>query len=513
MRDEQGANFDVLVFGGGSAGYAAARVAGELGAKVGLVERGPIGGLCILDGCIPSKALLRPADVLRLARDGVEMGVRVAGEGLDFARVMARKRELVAEFAADRRQEIADAKGVTLLMGSARFVGRREIALRPATPGDAVAAPKGAAGAAPAAIPADARAAASTGEAAGVERAISARKVVVTSGSYAWLPPIPGIEDAGYITSDEALDLDAPPRSLIVLGAGAIALELGQFYARAGSQVTLMDRDDQILGEADPDVADALAGYLRAEGIIVHTGVKITSCSRRPDGRRVVVAEVAGERREILGDALLVAVGRKAAVGGLDLGAAGVAVDEEHGAIVVDETMRSSNPDVYAAGDVTSRRQATHLAVQQGEIAGYNAAHSMAMERGDRTLGASADRPLAVPSPQAQRLRGVASASADDTLRLDDSLVPLVLYTDPALAQVGMCEHEAREASEDYVAARYDFAELGMARVVGQTKGCVKVLARRRDGRILGVQVLGFQADTLIHEAVVAMAFGATAEE
>ncbi len=462
MEDELGTSFDVLVLGAGSAGYAAAGVAGEMGARVGLVEGGPIGGLCILDGCMPSKALLQSVHLARRLRTGDDLGVRCASGDLDFARAMARKRRLVAGFAAERRKEIEAAPGVTLLRGRARFSGPGEVVVERDEE-------KGQGG---------------KGEEARQERRYTARKVIVATGSYSYVPPLPGLAEVGYLTSDQALRLEAPPPSLIILGGGAIAVELGQLFARAGTRVTLLQRDTQLLSDADPDVSQALTRALRGEGLVIHTGAEVERCDRAEAGAGTgleergvrVQATVDGERRELFAAQLLVATGRRGRVSQLNPEAAGVALDEEGCFVAVDGTQRTSHPDVYAAGDVATRRQMTHLAVQQGEVAGYNAAWEL---RPERSRSAGRGRLLPRPSPGVRALPGLARVGADGRLTLDGSLVPRVLFTEPAYARVGRDEQEARAEGIAYAVARYDFADVGMAVVMEETQGFLKLLARR----------------------------------
>lgn len=482
--------FDVVVIGGGSAGYAAARIAGQLGARVALVEGGPVGGLCILDGCMPSKALIRSADVLHLVRTVGELGIRTEGVRVDFAHIMARKERLVAEFASYRRQEIAEATGVTLIRGQAQLTDSDHVTIRPARLSKPDLLSAGTADAAPL---------------VGRERSYSAQKIILATGSYAWIPPMGELHEVGYITSDEALALEAPPESMVVLGAGAIALELGQFYARMGTRITVLQRSSHIFSREDPEVGETLAGHLRDEGMEIFTDATLHGCYRQPDGRRVMVADIGGKRREFPGEQLFVALGRRASIHGLGLERAAVTLDETACFVAVDESLRTSHPDIYAAGDVATHHQMTHLAVLQGEVAGYNAA---------RALGYGTELPPEVfLSPAARRLGGVATLAPNGLFRMDYSVVPQVLFTDPPFAKVGLNEREASAAGVPYVVASYSFADLGMAQVMGQTKGFIKMLADRRDGRILGVQILGHQADTLIHEAVMALAFGATAEQ
>jgi pyruvate/2-oxoglutarate dehydrogenase complex dihydrolipoamide dehydrogenase (E3) component len=270
--------------------------------------------------------------------------------------------------------------------------------------------------------------------------------------------------------------------------------------------VTVVERNPRLLDGADPAVGEGLAGAFRREGITVLTGATAGRVRRDPDGRRRLSLTVDGEEREAVAEALLVATGRRARLDGLGLDEAGVALTESGDLIAVDETMRSRQPDVYAAGDVAAPRQATHLAVVGGEVAGYNAARDLGFDGG-------AAAALAPPGPLGRPLGGVVRAGADGRLRVDYSVLPEVLFTEPGYARVGMSEPDAARAGIACVAARYPFAEVGMAQVMGQTEGFLKLLAGREDGRLLGAEILGVQADTLVHEAVLALAFGATAAQ
>ena len=443
---------------------------------------------------MPSKALLQPADLAHRLGTAAALGVRCAGGGLDFGAVMARKRALVEDFAAARRRELRTARGVTLLRGRARLDGPRAVLFRSAL-----------------------------GEAGGVEaepalsaaeQRLSAGKVIVAAGSASETPALPGLAAAGYLTSATALELAAPPESLVVLGAGPVGLELGQFYARAGSRVTLVGRGPGLLADADPAAGEALAAAFRREGIDVLTGATAVRVARDPDGRRRLSLSVedgphgpAGAR-EVVAAALLVAAGRRARLDGLGLEGAGVALtaSDSGDVIEVDATMRSRHPDVYAAGDVAGPRQATHLAVLQGEVAGYNAARDLGFDGG---AGAA----LAPGGPDGRPLGGTVRGGPDGRLRMDYAVQPEVLFTDPGFARVGLSETGAAAAGIACVATRYPFSEVGMATVMGQTEGYLKLLARREDGRLVGAEVLGAQAETLVHEAVLALAFGATAAQ
>ncbi|MGD1066673.1 MAG: FAD-dependent oxidoreductase [Vulcanimicrobiaceae bacterium] len=426
--------FDLIVLGAGSGGYAAARTARDLGANVALVDSGPLGGLCILRGCMPSKTLIATGDLLHQIRSADELAVRVGEPALDYPALQARKRELVQGWADYR---IAGIETFPLFRGMARFESPTSLRI-----GDDL---------------------------------LSAPRFVIATGSVTAPPVLPGLMEAGYIDSDAALDLAEPPRSIVVLGGGYVAAELGQFFHRAGIPVTIVIRGAHLLSGEDDDVGDGLTQYFREEGIPVEAGALMERVSVR-DGLKVVHFRQNGVEREVAAHEIFMALGRIPNVNGLQLDAAGVAFHEISG-IDVDDELRTSNPDIFAVGDVTGLYALVHVAIQQGEVAARNAITG-GHERVDYRLTKTH-----------------------------------TIFTDPQVAVVGETERELERAGVPYLKATYPFAEHGKAVALGRTRGFVKMLASPADGTILGAAILGPEASDLIEPLIVAMAFGATVQQ
>ncbi len=428
--------FDLIVVGAGSAGFAAARVAGGLGARVGLVDKGPLGGLCILRGCMPSKTILASAEALHRAGQARELGLDIPSAAADLPAIIARKRKLVAGFADFRVEQIHNARNTTLLMGEARFLDAHTIEIGGET--------------------------------------YRANSFLLATGSDISIPPVPGLAEAGYLTSDTALELETPPRSLIVLGGGVIGCELGQFYARVGVPTTIVQRGARLLSREDDDVGDTLGEALGREGVRVEPCAKLLRVSRDGD-LKVVHAECNGQARELRAHEILVATGRKPAIGGLDLDRAGVTHSDRE--IPVDAFLRTNVPYIYAAGDVVGRVQIVHYAIQQAEAAAYNA------------------------------------VSGKPPRAIDDRLVPHVVFTDPQFGRVGLTEKEAAAHGRPVLVGKYPFADHGKAMCLARTEGFVKIVADRDSGEIIGAAILGPEGGELLHEMIVAMHFRATAAE
>lgn len=430
-------DFDVAILGGGSGGYAAARTAAAAGLAAVVVEGGrEVGGLCILRGCMPTKALLYAAEVLHLARHSGAWGVGVPSAGFDFGAVMARKDALIRDFAEDRVRQLTGGK-FKFIRALARFTDPHTVAL-------------------------------SSG------RTLTARHFVVSTGSVVSPPPLPRLEAVGYLTSDDALKLRQPPKSLIVLGGGPVAVEFAQFFARFDTTVTLVQRSDQILRDFDADAASELAAVFRREGITVFTGTRLTEAWAE-DGLKGVSFEHAGRSVRVGAEQILLALGRSPNTAGLDLDKAGVRT--ENGRILANDRMQSSAPHIYAAGDCTGPHQIVHIAVQQGEIAAHNIAHP--------------DRP-----------RG-----------LEDRLLTSVVFTEPQLATVGWTEKAARARGLPHLTARHPFSDHGKSLIMEAKDGFVKLIADPRSGEILGGCCLGPAGGELIHEIVAAMAKRMTVAE
>ena len=427
---------DVIVIGGGSAGYAAARTARDAGADVAIVDQGPLGGLCILRGCMPTKAILRSAEVAALFRRAKEFGLSPVSAQADLSAIVNRKDRLVREFADYRIQQLQDPK-FTLYQSRAVFLSPHEI-----TVGDTV---------------------------------LSADSFILATGSRPSEVQIPGLAQAGYFTSDTILDLRTQPGSLIVLGGGAVALELGQFFARLGTKVTILQRGRTLLSEMDEDVGCALEASLIDEGIEVVTGVQLLRVTSDAI-EKTVWAIKDGEERSYVGNEILQALGRRPNIEGLRLDLAEVTVDG--GRIVVDGMMRTSQVHIYAVGDVNDVSPIVHLAIQQGEIAAYNATH--------------ADQPAKT---------------------IDHRLDAEVVFTDPQVAVLGLNETCARAEEIPYLTASYPFIDHGKALCLGATQGFVKLLAAPQTGEILGAQIVGPEAGELIHELIAVMYYHGTAAD
>ena len=427
---------DVIVIGGGSAGYAAARTARDAGADVAIVDQGPLGGLCILRGCMPTKAMLRSAEVAALLRRAKEFGLSPVSAQADLSAIVDRKDRLVREFADYRIQQLQDPR-LTLYQSRAVFRSPHEI-----TVGDTV---------------------------------LSSGSFILATGSKPSEVPIPGLAQAGYLTSDTILDLRTQPGALIVLGGGAVALEIGQFFARLGTRVTILQRGRTLLSEMDEDVGRAIEAALSDEGIEVVTGAQLLRVTHDATGKSVWVMND-GRERSYVGEEILQALGRRPNIEGLRLDLADVTVDG--GRIAVDGAMRTSQAHIYAVGDVNDVTPIVHLAIQQGEIAAYNATH--------------ADQPAKL---------------------IDHRLDTEVVFTDPQVAVLGLNEAQAKADGIRYLTASYPFADHGKALCLGAPRGFVKLLAAPQSGEVLGAQIVGPEAGELIHELIAVMYYHGTAAD
>jgi len=323
--------YDVVVIGAGSGGYAAARTARDLGARVALVDRGPLGGLCILRGCMPSKTLLASSDRVHDVREGGHLGIRSGEPQIDLHAIFSRKREIIRGFADYRIEAL---HSFPLYEGQASFVSPHEVRV-----GDDVV--------------------------------LAAQSIIIATGSSIAQPPVAGLEEAGYIDSDAVLDRERLPKSLIVLGGGYVGCELGQFLARMGVQTTFLIRAKQLLSAEDKDVGDAVTLYFRDEGIDVRSSVVLSHVETR-GARKLVHYLHEGERRSIDADEIFHALGRVPDFAGLELENAGVECHAITG-IRTGPDLRTCVPHIFAVGDVTGDYPLVHVAIYQGELAARNA--------------------------------------------------------------------------------------------------------------------------------------------
>jgi pyruvate/2-oxoglutarate dehydrogenase complex dihydrolipoamide dehydrogenase (E3) component len=416
-------SFDLVVIGGGSAGHAAALTAAELGAKTALVESAEeFGGLCILRGCMPSKILIETANRMRVVRDAARFGFRAAGPEPDLPALRERLHSLIDDFRQDRLQAMKEAR-YALLRGKARFRSTSEIELR---------------------------------EPEGGTRVLEARTFVIATGSEPTVPEIPGLKDTPFWTSDDVVGLPEMPERIAILGTGGVGMEFAHFFEGLGSQVTMIVRGKRIMGDSDPDIAEAMEAESRERGIAFLKETEVKAVSHGAGGFRL---KLSGEAGELSCDTLLVATGRKPATAGLGLEEIGIAM--EKGRILIDERAATSLRCIYAAGDCASPVPVVHLAILQGEVAAKNAVLSM---RNDH-LNSVAEWPR----------RSVMSA----------------WFTEPQCVRIGLSEESAKADGIEVLVGRQSYKDHGKGMIAGSRHGFVKVLAERSNERLLGAAGVG----------------------
>ncbi|GBD29827.1 Mercuric reductase [bacterium HR32] len=428
---------DLVVIGGGSAGFAAAIRAAELGARVVLVEKGVMGGTCVNVGCVPSKALIRAAEAYHSAAAQRFEGISTAAGSLHWHRVVAQKDELVAELRRTKYAEVlASYPEVRYVQGQARLAADGSVRVdgmvyRP-------------------------------------------RRVVLATGSRPWAPPVPGLEEAGYLTSNEAVNLKELPRSLVVIGASVVGLELAQTYLRAGSHVTVLEALPRVVPLEEPEVGDALRSYLEAEGMVVRPGVRITRVERVGGRYRVTFTEGQQEEEVVEAEQLLVATGRRANTAGLGLEEVGVELGPK-GEIRVNEYAQTTNPRIYAAGDCAGDPMFVYVAAHMGTVAAENALHG-------------------------------------NHRRVDLEGLPRITFTDPQVASAGWTEAQARERGYQVKTALLSLEHVPRAQVARDLRGLIKLVADQVTGRLLGASVLAADAGEVIQTAVLAIREGYTVQ-
>ena len=428
--------YDLAVIGAGSAGFSAAITAAEQGANVALIGHGTIGGTCVNVGCVPSKTMIRAVEALHGAR-AADRFAGIMGEAhvADWGQVIVAKDDLVTTL----RQK----KYIDLLPeynGIAYIEGKAEL-----TPDGVIVG----------------------------EKLYTPRKTIITTGSSPSLPPIKGIENVAHLDSTGVLELDALPESLLVIGGGVIGCELGQMFARAGVKVTICCRS-RLLPEADPEISQALQTYLENEGVTVCAGIGYQKIEQNGDRIRLFCESMNGAYT-IEAEKLLVATGRKPNTSGLGL--ENVSVDLlKNGGIKIDEHMRSSNPAIYAAGDVTGRDQFVYMAAYGAKLAARNALNS-------------------------------------DSLVYDNAAMPWVVFTDPQVAGVGLTEAAAKVAGYETKTSIVPLDQVPRALAARDTRGLIKLVADADTDRLLGAQILAPEGSDSIQTMVVALKYDMTATE
>jgi pyruvate/2-oxoglutarate dehydrogenase complex dihydrolipoamide dehydrogenase (E3) component len=411
-------NPDICVIGAGSAGLTVAAIAAAFGAPVVLIEKGRMGGDCLNYGCVPSKAMIAAARHAHEVGRGEAFGIAAGELRVDFEKVNRHIREVVAAIAPNDSVERFTALGVHVIKAEARFRDHRTVIA-----GD-------------------------------VE--VRARRFVIAAGSSPLVPPIPGIDTVDYLTNETLFEVERRPGHLLVVGAGAVGIEMAQAHRRLGSDVTVVDAFS-CLGDEDPELVRPVLEAMRAEGVTIRENTKVLGVERSGAGGIRLVMESALGRETIEGTHLLVAAGRSANVAGLDLGKAGIAFDD--GGIKVSPKLRTTNRRVYAVGDVTGARF-THVASHHAKLVVKQLLFRVFVRHG----------------------RGI---------------IPRVTFCDPELASVGLTEAQARKAHGAVTILRWPYAENDRAQAERKTRGHIKLIVGRRE-RILGVGIVGANAGEMI---------------
>ncbi len=434
---EEAPGFDLMVIGGGSAGFAAAIKGAELGFRVALVNAGTIGGTCVNVGCVPSKALIRAMEHYHRAGEHPFRGVQTARGALNWAQVITHKDELVTELRQSKYVDVLSAyPNITLIEGRASLLGGNRVSVDGSTyaPG----------------------------------------KIILATGASAWAPPIAGLQEIGYLTSTTAMELRELPGSLIVLGANAVGLEQAQIFARAGVAVTLVEVLPRIAPFEDEDISNALQAYLEAEGLHIVTGFHTEQVAYR-NGQFTLSSHTNHEEMTLSAEQLLVATGRRPNTFGMGLAEAGIKLGKR-GEILVDETLRTSNPSVYAAGDVTGENMFVYVAAYAGGLAAENA-----------LIGAGRSYEV--------------------------DYIPRVTFTDPQIASAGLTEAQARQQGYEVKLSKLPMEYVPRALAARDTRGLVKLIADAANDRLLGAHILAPEAGEMIQIAVLAIRFGLTVQQ
>jgi pyruvate/2-oxoglutarate dehydrogenase complex dihydrolipoamide dehydrogenase (E3) component/uncharacterized membrane protein YdjX (TVP38/TMEM64 family) len=424
---------NMVVIGAGSAGLVSSIVAAGAKAKVILIEKHKMGGDCLNTGCVPSKALIRSARIADYIKRGQDFGIDDAAGQVNFAKVMERVKRVITTIEPHDSVERFTGLGVECVSGDAKIVSPWEV------------------------------------EVGG--RSITTRAIVIATGARPFVPPIPGLSDIDFLTSDTLWDIRELPKRLLVLGAGPIGCELAQSFARLGSQVTLIDQAPRIMPREDADVVEVVSARFKKDGVRVLTDCKAQEFSR-VDGGGVLTALTSEGSLEIPFDKVLVAIGRKANVEGFGLEELGVEV-EARGTLQLNEYLQTVYPNIYACGDVAGPYQFTHMASFQAWYATLNA-----------LLGEF------------------------KKFRVEYKVVPWATFTDPEVARVGLSEQEAIDQDIPFELTRYGIDDLDRAIADEEAHGFVKVLTEPGSDRILGATIVGYHAAELLAEFVLAMTHG-----
>ena len=431
--------YDLVVIGGGSAGLVVVGGAAQLGARVALVEKRALGGDCLYTGCVPSKTFIRSARFAADVRRATTFGFAPTSLGFkdgSFASITDRVARVIEVVGEHDKPERFKAWGVEVIFASPRFLSPSELEL---TYDD------------------------------GAQQIISGKRFCISTGSRPAVPSVEGLKDTGFITNEEVFHLRKLPEKLIVLGGGPIGLELGQSFARLGSEVTIVEMEDRLILKEDEEVSAMIEEIMRAEGLTILLKTKVVRVAAA-NGQKVLTVEHDGQEMKLQADELLVSTGRRPNIEGLDLEAAGVKFDKQR--IITDRYLRTSARHIFAAGDITGHFPFTHMAAYEAAVVIRNALFFWPLLQ-----------------------------------KTDFRVVPWATFTDPEVARVGLTEREAKAqfGAEDVHVYRTHFAENDRAQTDEENKGLAKFVCKGRKDEIVGAHIVGAHAGELIHEVVLAM--------
>ena len=431
--------YDVVVLGAGPGGYVSAIRAAQLGAKTAIIEKNKVGGTCLNVGCIPTKALMKNVEILHYIDAGKKRGIKVKGElELDYAKAVKAKDKAVKQLV----------NGVTGLLGSNEITLYQGMGTVKAGNKIEIAAENG-----------------------DVET-IEYGKLILATGSSPKMPPIPGADLEGVMTSEGFLSITEVPEKLVVIGAGVIGCELATVFKAYGSQITMVEMMDKPVAILDSDVAAYMEGILTQQGIDLKLGKQVKSIARNDAGSLdVTIADKDGNEEVVSGDKVLISIGRGPNVAGLDE----LGLETERGYVVVNDKLETSAKDVYAIGDVTGKKLLAHVASEMGVVAAENA------------MGASK--------------------------AMDLSIVPSCIYTIPEVGCVGMSEKEAKDAGYDVICGKFPLVACGKAVATGDTEGIFKIVADKKTRKVLGAHLVGKSATELVAEMAAYMKMNATVDD
>lgn len=435
LRGDERMEKDLVVIGGGPGGYVAAIRAAQLGVKVALVEEDKVGGTCLNRGCIPTKALYKNAQIIHTLKKSSDFGIQLDGFKLDMMKVQERKQDVVDRLCTGVGQ-LLKGNMVEVLSGKGSIVDRSTVAVI---------------------------------DASGSTQLVKAKNILIATGSVPSRIPVVGLDLPGVITSNEALELNFAPKSMVIIGGGVVGIEFAGIFQSFGTKVTVVEFLPRILPPVDEEIVKRAAIYLKKKGIKIETGIKVKEIVQGNDGLRVL-AEGKGGDQAYSGEVVLVSAGRSINIEGLNLDEVGVSY--ERGGIKVNSHFETSVPGIYAIGDVIGGQMLAHVASDEGKAAVEN------------IFG----------------LEG----------HINYDAVPSCVFTFPEIAAVGLTEEEAKKRGISYLVSKFMFAANGKALTMGESDGLVKVLAEEKTKKVIGVHILGPHASDLIHEGALVVEHGLT---